>query len=171
MHMTHPNTIARPRLAIALAASALLLLPATAAAQTLDPGAPSPGTPQGNQYEIPVQAGRHDAAPPRAQHKSGSGGSLYRSENNFGSSSVVPGDPGSGGGGQGGTGGGSGAGGGTTGAGRAASVAAAGVGASRNPLDTGQPSTSAAYITLPLIIGLGIVVGIAGVAMRRRQDL
>jgi hypothetical protein len=172
MHMTDFKTIARPRLAIALAASALMLLPATAAAQTLDPGAPSPGTPQGNQYEIPVQAGRHDAAPPRAEHKSGGGGSsLYRSENNFGSSSVVPGDPGSGGGGQGSAGGASGAGGGTTGTGRAASVAAAGVAASRNPLDTGQPSTSAAYITLPLIIGLGIVVGIAGVAMRRRQDL
>src|SRR4051794_25123848 len=147
MHMTHPNTIARPRLAIALAASALLLLPATAAAQTLDPGAPSPGTPQGNQYEIPVQAGRHDAAPPRAQHKSGSGGSLYRSENNFGSSSVVPGDPGSGGGGQGGAGGGAGAGGGTPGARGAASGAAAGGGGRPQPPPHRQPAAQAAHIT------------------------
>src|SRR3954447_17970482 len=115
MHITNPTTIARSRLAIALAASALLLLPATAAAQTLDPGAPSLGTPQANQYEIPVQAGRQDAAPPRAQHKSGSGGSLFRSENNFGSSSVVPGDPGGGGGPSGGAGAGGSGGGGAAG--------------------------------------------------------
>jgi hypothetical protein len=38
----------------------------------------------------------------------------------------------------------------------------------QNPLDTGSPSTSAAYTTLPLIIILGIVIGIAGVRMRRR---
>ncbi len=40
-----------------------------------------------------------------------------------------------------------------------------------NPLDTGSPSTSAAYTTLPLIIILGIVIGIAGVRMRRRAEV
>jgi hypothetical protein len=172
MHMTHGKTTARPRLAIALAAGALAVFPATAAAQTVDPGAPSLGTPQANQYEIPVQAGRHDAAPPRAQHKSGSGGSLYRSENNFGSSSVVPGDPGGGGGPSAGAGaGGSGGGGAASALAGAAGVAAAAKANDKNPLDTGSPSTSAAYTTLPLLIALGVVIGIVGVRMRRRAEL
>jgi hypothetical protein len=159
--------------ASALVVGALGLLPSMAAAQSLDPGAPSVGSPPANQYEIPVQAGRHDAAPPRSQRGGGGGGgSLYRSDNNFGSSSVVPGDPGSsGGGGASGGAGGTGGGGGTGAA--AAGVAAASVGAAanRNALDTGSPSTGAAFTTLPLIIALGIVIGIAGVRMRRRSDL
>ena len=164
--------IIRPRWILALAAEGLLLLPAAAAAQT---GDPSPGTPQANQYEIPVQAGRHDAAPPKDQGSSG-GGSLYRSNNNFGSSSVVPGDPGGGGGGPAGGasagGGGGSAGGGAAGvAAGAAGVAAAASSNNQNPLDTGSPSTSAAYTTLPLIIILGIVIGIAGARMRRRAEV
>jgi hypothetical protein len=150
---------------------ALALLPTAATAQT---GDPSPGTPQANQYEIPVQAGRHDAAPPKDQGSSG-GGSLYRSNNNFGSSSVVPGDPGGGGGGPaGGAGAGGGGGGGAAagaGAAGAAGVAAVAGANDQNPLDTGSPSTSAAYTTLPLIIILGIVIGIAGVRMRRRAEV
>ena len=55
--MTRFKTSARLPWAIVLAATALALLPAAAAAQL---GDPSPGTPQANQYEIPVQAGRHD---------------------------------------------------------------------------------------------------------------
>jgi hypothetical protein len=162
--MTRLATSIRTRWASALAAAALALLPSAAAAQTADP---SPGTPQANQYEIPVQAGRHDAAPPKDQRNSG-GGSLYRSDNNFGSSSVIPGDPGGGGGG--GTGGAGGAVGSSAAAG---GVAAAGVGAaaSRNALDTGSPSTGAALTTLPLIIALGVVIGIAGAKMRRRAEL
>jgi hypothetical protein len=162
--------ILRTRWAIGLAAAGLLLLPSAAAAQT---GDPSPGTPQANQYEIPVQAGRHDAAPPKDQGSSG-GGSLYRSNNNFGSSSVIPGDPGGGGGPAGGAGAGSGGGGGGAvagGAAAAAGVAAAVTPNDQNPLDTGSPSTSAAYTTLPLIILLGIVIGIAGVRMRRRAEV
>jgi hypothetical protein len=144
------------------------MLPSAAAAQT---GDPSPGTPQANQYEIPVQAGRHDAAPPK--DRGSSGGSLYRSNNNFGSSSVVPGDPGGGGGGPaGGAGAGGGGGGGVAGAtGAAAGAAGAAVASSADVLDTGSPSTSAAYTTLPLIIILGIVIGIAGVRMRRRAEV
>jgi hypothetical protein len=157
---------------MAIGAAALLLLPATAAAQIPDPGAPSPGTPTSNQYEIPVQAGRHDAAPPRAQRNSG-GGSLYRSDNNFGSSSVVPGDPGGGGGPSGAAPAGGGGGGGGVGAAAAGAAGAAGaaVANTQEQLDTGSPSTSAAYTTLPLIIALGVVIGIAGVKMRRRAEI
>src|SRR4051794_34475187 len=163
------TTIARSRWAIALAAVGLMLLPSAAAAQL---GDPSPGTPQANQYQIPVQAGRHDAAPPKDQGSSG-GGSLYRSNNNFGSSSVVPGDPGGGGGGPaGGASAGGGGGGGVAGAvGAGAAAAGAAVAASTDTLDTGSPSSSAAYITLPLIIILGVVIGIAGVRMRRRGEV
>jgi hypothetical protein len=160
---------------LAIAAAVLAALPATASAQIPDPGAPSPGTPTSNQYEIPVQAGRHDAAPPRAQRNSG-GGSLYRSENNFGSSSVVPGDPGgsgpsggaSAGGGSGGGSGGGGVGGAVAGA---AGTAGAAVASTQEELDTGSPSSSAAYTTLPLIIALGVVIGIAGVRMRRQSEV
>ena len=163
--------IIRPRWILAIAAAGLLLLPAAATAQT---GDPSLGTPQANQYEIPVQAGRHDAAPPKDQGNTG-GGSLYRSNNNFGSSSVVPGDPGGGGGGPaGGASAGGGGGGGGVAAGvaaGAAGVAAAATSNNQNPLDTGSPSTSAAYTTLPLIIILGIVIGIAGARMRRRAEV
>ena len=116
-----------------------------------------------------------DAAPPKDQGNTG-GGSLYRSNNNFGSSSVVPGDPGGGGGGPAGGasagGGGGGAGGGAAGvAAGATGVAAAASSNDQNPLDTGSPSTSAAYTTLPLIIILGIVIGIAGARMRRRAEV
>jgi hypothetical protein len=162
--------IVRRRWAVALAALALAVLPSIAAAQTADP---SPGTPQANQYQIPVEAGRHDAAPPKNQGDSG-GGSLYRSNNNFGSSSVVPGDPGGGGGGPAGgasAGGGGGAAGAAGVAAGAAGATAAATADDQNPLDTGSPSTSAAYTTLPLIIALGILIGIAGVRMRRRAEV
>jgi hypothetical protein len=169
--MIRSTSLVRPRWAVAIAAAALLL-PSAAAAQTADP---APGTPQGNQYQIPVQAGRHDAAPPKSQGKSGGGSNLYRSDNNFGTSSVVPGDPGGGtGGGTGGGaagGGGAGGGSGVSGAAGAAAGAAGAAVAAANPLDTGSPSTGAAFTTLPLLIALGIVIGIAGVKMRRRAEL
>jgi hypothetical protein len=175
--MTRLRTSHRAAFAVAIGTVALALVPAGAAAQT---GDPSPGTPQANQYEIPVQAGRHDAAPPKDKGSAG-GGSLYRSNNNFGSSTVIPGDPGGGGptGGAsagGASGGGGGGGGGAVG--KAAGAAGAGGGLAivagannKNPLDTGSPSVSAAYTTLPLIILLGIVIGIAGVKMRRRAEV
>lgn len=90
---------------------------------------PAPGSPSGTIYEIPLDQGRADAAPrpkPDAEGKATqpeNDGSPIRSENNFGSSSEVPGGQstpeaqsssagaGSGGGGsQGGGGGGNGSG-------------------------------------------------------------
>ena len=165
--------------ATGLALGVLTAFSAAAAAQTADPGAPSTGSPPANQYEIPVQAGRHDASPPK-DRRGGESDSLFRSENNFGTSSAVPGDPGSSGGagGAGGAGGGGGSGGSGAagnGAGGAGGGGAGGSGtepaADRNDLDTGSPSTAAAYTTLPLIIALGVVIGIAGVRMRRRAEV
>lgn len=66
------------------------------------PSDPSSGSPAGTVYELPVDKGRNDAAP---GGKGGGGngggtesgplgnGSLYRSENNFGTSGRVPGAP------------------------------------------------------------------------------
>jgi hypothetical protein len=75
------------------------LLPAAAAAQSS--GDPAAGSPPSAVYQIPLAKGRTDAAPHRKDSgasntdASGSkGGSLYRSENNFGSSSQVPGSAG-----------------------------------------------------------------------------
>jgi hypothetical protein len=127
-----------------LIAAGVLLVPSTAFGQTVDPGAPASGSPPANQYEIPLQAGRKDAAPPNAEKNSNSG-SMYRSNNNFGSSSIIPGDPGSGGG-DGGAGGAGGAG----GTGDKPTGSGSGGGGSANTsdssgLDTGAPSELAAY--------------------------
>jgi hypothetical protein len=78
---------------IALATLALTLgAPAAVLAQ--DPGAndPSAGTPAGTIYQIPLDTARHDAAPrPKGGSSTSGGGSPLRSENDFGSSSQVPG--------------------------------------------------------------------------------
>jgi hypothetical protein len=159
-----------PPLCAGLVVAGLALLPSTASAQTTDPGAPGVGTPPANQYEIPLQAGRRDAAPSNAR-RDPRAGSLYRSENNFGSSSIIPGDPRNGGG----TGGSGGAGGTGDGAGAADAGSGSGaggpVGSGPNELDTGAPSELSAYTTLPLIVLLGAVIGVAGVRMRRRAEL
>ncbi len=79
------------------------------------PGDPPAGSPSGQIYELPFEKGRSDAAPKGSGGTSAGGGgaasaggggeatsptddasvepSLYRSENNFGSSSQVPGNP------------------------------------------------------------------------------
>jgi hypothetical protein len=91
-----------------------MLLPAAPSiAQTTND--PSAGSPPGAVYELPVGRGRSDAAPRGDRGNGGANGdggdaagsepvspsgdtaaedSLYRSENNFGTSSKVPGDPG-----------------------------------------------------------------------------
>jgi hypothetical protein len=90
---------------IALATLALTLgAPAAALAQ--DPGAndPSAGTPAGTIYQIPLDTARHDAAPrPKGGSSTSGGGSPLRSENDFGSSSQVPGAGSGSGSGSGGT--------------------------------------------------------------------
>jgi hypothetical protein len=158
------------RLLAGLIAAGVLLVPSTAFGQTVDPGAPASGSPPANQYEIPLQAGRKDAAPPNADRNSNSG-SMYRSNNNFGSSSIIPGDPGGGGGdgGAGGTGG-TGSGGSGSGSGSGGGSGAANTSDSSG-LDTGAPSELAAYTTIPLLVILGAVIGIAGVRMRRRAEV
>jgi hypothetical protein len=78
------------------AVAALTSAPATAGAAPTDPKADSPS---GTIYQIPLDLARRDAAPRRGGRGGGpaSGGSAdpdgspIRSENNFGSSSVVPG--------------------------------------------------------------------------------
>lgn len=68
---------------------------------------PSAGSPAGSVYELPVDGGRQDAAPRGGDGGSSTTaglpdeGSLYRSENNFGTSSQVPGDSPGGGAGTG----------------------------------------------------------------------
>ena len=154
------------RVLAGLIAAGVLLVPSTAFGQTVDPGAPASGSPPANQYEIPLQAGRKDAAPPNAEKNSNSG-SMYRSNNNFGSSSIIPGDPG-GGGGDGGAGGTGGTGSGGSGSGGGSGSANT---SDSSGLDTGAPSELAAYTTIPLLVILGAVIGIAGVRMRRRAEV
>jgi hypothetical protein len=73
--------------------------PAAAAAQGPSSTDPAAGSPSGTIYEIPLDTARRDAAPrsgPRGGADVRSRTSPLRSENNFGSSSEVPGAPGSG---------------------------------------------------------------------------
>jgi hypothetical protein len=76
----------RNPLLLALCLLGALVLPTGAAGQEADP--PS-DTPSGTIYEIPVERGRDDAKPLGGDSTERS--SRYRSENNFGSSSEVPG--------------------------------------------------------------------------------
>jgi hypothetical protein len=71
----------------------LLGLLAHPAAAYAAPGDPAPGSPSGAIYELPFEQGRSDAAPKGGAGAAGGEGSHYRSENNFGSSSQVPGSP------------------------------------------------------------------------------
>jgi hypothetical protein len=77
-----------PRIA-ALSLLVALVLPAWAAAQQPTATDPPGDSPSGTIYQIPVERGRDDAKPlgDGAPEQS----SRYRSENNFGSSSKVPG--------------------------------------------------------------------------------
>jgi hypothetical protein len=74
----------------------LLGLFAHPAAAYAAPGDPAPGSPSAAVYELPFEQGRADAEPKgggTGPVGAGGGDSHYRSENNFGSSSQVPGDP------------------------------------------------------------------------------
>lgn len=122
------------------------------------PGDPDPGSPPGRVYELPVDTGRRDAAP-RGGGNGDAGApiiSSFRSENNFGTSAVVPGDP-SGGAGAGGAdgadgGSGDGAGGGSDGG--------SGVELTSSALDTGDTSSAQNYLLLTLVVAGGILLGV-----------
>ena len=152
---------------------ALAVLVPSSAAQ--DTGDPSVGSPAGAVYELPFEKGRQDAAPkgggdgdagsgedagtggPGSDESSGGSeasagegtdGSLYRTENNFGSSSIVPGASDEG----------------------AESGADAGEEATAGALaadsDSGDPSPARSYGLLGLIALAGVGIGFA---MRRQH--
>ncbi|HEX8927567.1 MAG TPA: hypothetical protein VGA45_01525, partial [Actinomycetota bacterium] len=137
------------------------------------PGDPPSGSPAGAVYELPLQQGRADAAPKGGAPGSGAtgdstggsdggggeSGSLYRTENNFGSSSKVPGlaaagGAGDGAGGIGGDGSASGRGGGG-GGGTIAGGAIAG-----DVADSGNTSVAAGLALLGAIALLAAAVAV-----------
>lgn len=177
----------RRRLEVAYLLGSLLLLAASLHPPTAyaAPGDPPSGSPAGAVYQLPLEQGRSDAAPKGSGGTGASGGStgagtegagggasqpgetgsLYRSENNFGSSSRVPGV--AAGAGTGGGGGGAGAGGaGTPGAGGAAAGSGAGgaaIAAGAVAAETageGNTSVAAGAILLGAIALLAVAVGV-----------
>jgi len=64
----------------------LAIAPGASAQSSTDP---APTSPPGRTYSLPLDSGRKDAAP----GSSGGGSPTLRSDNGFGSSSAVPGDP------------------------------------------------------------------------------
>lgn len=156
-----------------LALSASLHAPTAYAAS----GDPPAGSPSGAVYELPLQQGRADAAPKggggtgsggnAGGRETGESGSLYRTENNFGSSSQVPGAPGSGGGGgaSGGGAGASGAGGtGASGGSSSSAGGSAGGGASGGSA-LGSPVTDTGNTSLGDNVALLAAIGVAAVAI------
>ncbi len=159
----------------AAAAVAMVSVWAVTASATVAPSAtdPSPGSPSGTIYQLPVDNGRRDAAP-RPPSPSGSSNqtlpSTYRSENNFGTSSTVPGAAGAGEGGGKKAGAGSGSGsadgpGSADGSGRGqvgdlASVAA----------DNGDPSEPLNFVLLALIVAVGAFLGLGASRARRNAS-
>jgi hypothetical protein len=168
----------RPVVTWLLALALLGALPAPGAAAQ-DPDADSPS---GHIYEIPLDDGRGDAAPRRSGDDRGSDTrSSIRSENNFGSSSTVPGAVEAGGGaepsGSGDTGGGSDGDGSGSGGGASGSEEDIAEGSVEQPERSAAggesaPATAAAPPSLPralLLVGLGVVVAAGlGLAARRR---
>lgn len=168
----------RRRSKLAYLLGSLLLLgaslhPATAYSALGDP--PS-GSPAGAVYQLPLEQGRSDAAPKggtgaagatggesASAPGSGESGSLYRTENNFGSSSRVPGLAASGGAAGGATARvGSGSAGGTAGGNGAAAAGAAIAGGAiaSQASDTGNTSVTAGAILLGAIVLLAAAVGL-----------
>lgn len=177
--------VRRRRFKAAYLLGSLLLLAASLHPPTAysAPGDPPSGSPAGAVYQLPLEQGRSDAAPKgnggTGAEPGGSGGgtagsgaagagsasegtgessSLYRSENNFGSSSRVPGVAAAGGGPGSMSGGAAGGGqGGAAGTGSAA--IAAGVVAAETA-DTGNTSIPASIVLLGAIALLAIAVGV-----------
>jgi len=134
-------------------------------------GDPPTGSPAGSVYVLPLEQGRSDAAP-KSGSEGGDRGSLYRSENNFGSSSRIPGFPGSGPGGGGPVGGGgASAAAGGAGAIGAAGLAGAAVGAAAAVGSDGAQASDAgntsATATVVLLGAIALVAGAVGALSRR----
>ena len=125
---------------------------------------PPPGSPPGRVYELPVDTGRKDAAPRGGESGSNASGSTFRSENNFGTSANVPGDPG---------GGSSGSGGwqrrlriGRIGRiGRGGDDTVSGLEKAAT-LDTGNPSAGGGYALLIVVALGGVLLGVAAARTR-----
>jgi hypothetical protein len=169
----------RKRLGVSITVLLLPLLANAAAAygasSPTSPSDPSAGSPAGAIYQLPFEEGRADGAPKgtggTGPPGSGSGGgsgegggepSLYRSENNFGSSSEVPGAPAGGagageGGGPGGSGGGSNGSGSGSGGGGSPGLSALNA---SELTDSGNTSPAANIGLLLLIAAIAIGVGI-----------
>ncbi|MET0304756.1 MAG: hypothetical protein ABW196_00830 [Solirubrobacterales bacterium] len=152
------------------------------------PGDPPSGSPAGSVYQLPLEQGRSDAAPKGGGGTTadpGGGGaagtntegsenatdageadSLYRSENDFGSSSQVPGVAASGPSAAGGKAGGSG---GAAGAGEAGAAVAAGAVAAQSS-DNGNTSVTAGVVLLGAIALVAVGVGIAARRFSRRPS-
>jgi hypothetical protein len=168
------------------------------ASTAASPGDPPAGSPSGAIYQLPLEKGRADAAPkgsggtgapagvPPGGGSGGSGGagqagsdgaaegSFYRSENNFGSSSKVPGVSANDGGGESGSGRGTTTSGepGTTASGEDGSGSGTfgSAGAASHITDSGNTS-SAANILLLVAVGLiAIGVAIAGARANRLKS-
>jgi hypothetical protein len=179
--------VRRRRFKAAYLLGSLLLLAASLHPPTAysAPGDPPSGSPAGAVYQLPLEQGRSDAAPKgsggtgteaggggggagsgSASGQAGESGSLYRSENNFGSSSRVPGvaATGTGGGNPGNASGG------------AAGVGGAGVGGAAivggivaaETADNGNTSIPASIVLLGAIALLAIAVGVLSRRYARR---
>jgi hypothetical protein len=152
---------------------AALWAPASAVAQSPEATDPTAGSPSGTIYHLPVDTGRSDAAPRPPGSGGGANpddegkpGALYRSDNNFGTSSQVPGAGANGGaaaGGKGGSGGsGAAAAKGESEKGEQPAVALAGA------ADTGQVSEPLAFGLLAVIVAAGAGLGLG--LRRARAD-
>jgi hypothetical protein len=172
--------VGRRRLEFAYLLGSLLLLAASLHPPTAysAPGDPPSGSPAGAVYQLPLEQGRSDAAPKGSGGigvgagdeggggaEGGEAGSLYRTENNFGSSSRVPGVAASGAAasGPGGGAGGSGATDASAGGGGAGAPIAGGAVAAETA-GTGNTSVTASAVLLGAI---GLIAVAAGVLSRR----
>jgi hypothetical protein len=183
----------RRRLEVAYLLCSLLLLAASLHSSTAyaAPGDPPSGSPAGAVYQLPLEQGRSDAAP-KGSGGTGPGtggggkggstgaagagsaeqaetGSLYRTENNFGSSSRVPGVAAAGAG-AGGLSGNAGAGGAAAPAGgggsRGATIAGGAIAA--ETAGTGNASVSASAVLLGAIALLAAAIGVLSRRFRAR---
>lgn len=165
----------RQRRSVYLLGSLLLLAPSLHAPTAYSaPGDPPSGSPAGAVYELPLQGGRADAAPKLSGGEgsgTGSAGqgeaaSLYRTENNFGSSSQVPGLAAAGTGAADGAAGGAAAnaGDGSGSAGGIAAGAIAGTADGAPVADAGNTSVTAGIV---LLAAIGLLAAGAGVLSRR----